>query len=357
MYACASPSRWSLCTDDSAPDFAYPNHPFASSTHDVHDPFAKGRVQVVRPDFPSPKQRSHRSPAPPPNAPLPTPPPHPHGRNQKVLRIRVAPATAFSASAPGDDWTLALPAGVAVPRSPTSPSHSTRRTKARSFLSTTSASSQCPSAWHPSPPPSPLSSPSSLPSLPFPAPPTHIPPSTSTLPPPRPPRSRSRPTSNAHAITYHPPRTADSTASTESTDSTATITLSTSTRRHRAHAHARALAALNGEPVTPLSPVGSVFARAHDQVRAWVDDGASMWSGDDEEESEESEDSAPYYTARSSFATARSATSTPTPTPSVSREREQEGRARVVSRNFGSAWGCRVSVRVRADSGVRPVES
>ncbi|KAG6910627.1 hypothetical protein DXG01_009136 [Tephrocybe rancida] len=354
-------SRWSLCTDESMGSsqslFSYPNHPFAS-THDVtgHDPFAKGHVQVVRHSAhsgeyyaglglpsnaylqPSPKQHKRRTPpapVPAPQCPLPTPPPsetrNQKGRqNQKVLRIRVAPATAFSGPA-NEDWTLSLPQGVTVPRSPrtpTSPSppqspgaaasasqlqvpetRTRKRTisRSRSFLSTSSSShsssesqSHCPSAWHPSPPPSPTAASSTIPSFP---------------PPPRPTRSSSR-----------PPRTADSTSSTESTDSTATIT---PRQRH----HERALATLNGAPSeppsVPPSPVLSIFCRSPSPSK---------------DEDMTSEDSGPYYSARSSFSTTRSTRTT-----------QSTGISSVnVSQNFGSAWGCRVSVRVRADSGVRP---
>ncbi|KAG6885513.1 hypothetical protein C0993_000764 [Termitomyces sp. T159_Od127] len=123
-------SRWSLSTDESASSLC---HPYAS-THDVTsadpdrdpDPFAKGRVQVVRTsaDYPSytyafAKRRSHPRLAPSPS-----------------------PAT------PKPDWTLALP---------TTPP---RLARARSSLFHSDASdssdshphSLCPSAWHPAPP-------------------------------------------------------------------------------------------------------------------------------------------------------------------------------------------------------------
>ncbi|KAG6854204.1 hypothetical protein C0991_009517 [Blastosporella zonata] len=388
-----NPSRWSLCTDESAASssmspsrsrssFSYPNHPFAS-TQDVtaQDPFAKGHVQVVRHSAhsgefpigaysqqqmyvsPTSKQRKRRT-APSPEAiaapacPLP-PPPH-SGSRDKVLRIRVPPATAFSGPA-NDDWTLSLPKGVVIPRSPKTPTSpatpkspatatylqtldENSRTRRSSLLSTTSnatsSPSHCPSAWHPSPPPSPPATHSTLPTLyAFPTPPSHISmPPTSLPPPPRPSRrSHSR-----------PPRTADSTTSTESTDSTATIT---PTQRYRERE--RALAALNGSTSSlescapPRSPVLSIIRRREDLD--WDGDGQSMWA------SEESEDGT-YYTARSSFAATRSSSRASGGNAGSARQSTREGeRERLVSQNFGSAWGCRVNVRVRADSGVQPL--
>ncbi|KAG5643008.1 hypothetical protein DXG03_001787 [Asterophora parasitica] len=248
----------------------------------------------------------------------------------KVLRIRVVPSTSFDTAPADKDWTLSLPLGVSVPRSPlgsptlpavssVQPRTRTRTiSRTRSFLSHTSADSdsdarskrsQCPSSWHLRP-----SLPThKLPYQPTPRSRTSSSTSQSSLSPASSCSSRasqsssvsSRPTS---ARVPKPPSTADSTTSNVSTESTSTIVPSAAQRERDWE---QALATLTGP--APARSISRQSSASREGLRALRD--ASLDIERARAEAEEEEDAASiisgmsghsgtYYSARSSFGSA-----------------------------------------------------